>query len=363
MATLLQKVRDRQKRAQKGFHYGIGTAFHYVKSVRECVGSDICYQYAASKETSFEDVLRKASKTLVYGKSDMGVDEVLFERKATELKNLEGIELPKNTLMVFSHKLTSPKKDRDGDILRSEGGSLDPNMLLLWQHVPTLPIGKYLKTTQHDSSCVKAVSCIVDMNQLAHDAAVMVDNKMGRFSHGFRALEYAELRDTSGHWAGFDVKKFEVLEESLVSIPSNTDAVTEEVILSLVEGGKMKSALMKEYGKTIRSKRNTTVYFPEGAPDGKQRKETCGCGGKSSPAKTKAGAAGQEQTDGGTEAAAQLEHKEVEFVFGKDTVLDSIQNIIIHADDTQKDHVIEVLTALKRVDNFNQQAGLLEALL
>jgi hypothetical protein len=134
-------------------------------------------------------------------------------------------------------------------------------MLLLWQHVHTLPIGKVLSIAEHTKDSLKLVSAIVDMNELSHDAAVMIDNQMGRFSHGFRALEYEEIKenDDDEYPSGFDVKKFEIMEASLVSVPSNVDAETEEVLLSLVEGGKLTSGVMKEVGKTIRSKQNTVT--------------------------------------------------------------------------------------------------------
>jgi len=123
-----------------------------------------------------------------------------------------------------------------------------------------LPIGKMVGVVEHSKDCLKVVSAIVDMNDLCHDSAVMVDNDMGRFSHGFRALEFEEIReDGSKEPIGFDVKRFEVMEESLVSVPSNTDAETEEVFLSLVEGGKLKSPLMKRYGKSIRELQPKTV--------------------------------------------------------------------------------------------------------
>ena len=184
MLTLLQAIKKRQaENREKGFHYGISTADRFVKTIRECVGSDMCYRYASSKEHSFEDVLKRAKNTLVYSKSDLEVEEIEYEKKeGVILKEVNGITLPKNTLMVFTHKLTSPKQDRDGDILRSEGARLDPKMLLLWQHVPTLPIGKLLRVEQQTEKFVEVTSCIVDINDLSHDAAVMVDNDMARLT-------------------------------------------------------------------------------------------------------------------------------------------------------------------------------------
>lgn len=262
--ALLAAIKSRANPNQ--FNYGISTADAYVKTLRECVGSDICYRYAAAKNSSFDDVLRKAAKTLVYGNPEMVVDEggIEFYKAVAGVspKQYEGIELPKNTLMTFRHTLTSPRKDRDGDVLRTQGAVVDKNMLLLWQHVHTLPIGKYLMTLEHNQKHLKVFSCIVDMNELCHDAAVMIDNKMGRFSHGFRALDYSELKESLGATTspgGFDVKAFEVMEESLVSVPSNVDATVDEVILSLVEGKKLKSPLMKAQGKSIREKRPLSI--------------------------------------------------------------------------------------------------------
>jgi len=166
--------------------------------------------------------------------------------------------------MAFRHVLTTSRKDRDGDVMHSDGAELDPKMLLLWQHVPTMPIGKMLASVEQNKNRVVVVSAIVDINDLCHDAAVMVDNGMGRFSHGFRALDFSEIKagregDGKQEPGGFDVKKFEIMEESLVSVPANVDADTEEVLLSLVEGGKLTSGVMKEQARFIREKRPTTV--------------------------------------------------------------------------------------------------------
>ncbi len=256
---LLEAIKARGKKNTE-FNYGVLTADSYVRTLQDCVGLDVCNRFASKSGRSFEDLMQKAAKTLVYSNSDMDVGAV--ERKRTGNK-LRGVELPKNTLMVFQHVLTSSRKDRDGDILRSEGAEVDPSMLLLWQHVSTLPIGKMIKVLNQNKKSLKIISAIVDMNKLCHDAAVMVDNGMGRFSHGFRALEFEPILDKEGDPEGFDVKSFEIMEESLVSVPSNVDAETEEVLLSLVEGGKLTSPLMKQVGKGLRERRNLIVPVGE----------------------------------------------------------------------------------------------------
>ena len=248
---LLSLVKSRKQKKTE-FNYGILTADRYVRTLQEGIGLESCYKYASTRQTSFDDVLTKAGKTLVYSNPGM-----VFEKKLS----VDNFDLPKNTLMVFNHVLTTSRKDRDGDILRSQGAEPDPKMLLLWQHVHTLPIGKMVAVTKQNKNQLSVVSAIVDMNELCHDAAVMIDNDMGRFSHGFRALEWEELKEEDGDddFLGFDIKRFEIMEESLVSVPANSDAETQEVLLSLVEDGKMTSPLMKEYGKSIRENRNVVV--------------------------------------------------------------------------------------------------------
>ena len=258
---LLAAIKGRNHK-ETPFGNGILTADAYVRTLQECIGSDKCYHYMAKGMKSFDDILRKASQTLVYSNPDMQVEEISYAKQAgANVRTLEnGVELPKNTLMVFRHTLTTPRKDRDGDILRTQGAQVDPKMLLLWQHVHTLPIGKMLLVHEHNSNKLVLISAIVDMNELSHDSAVMVDNDMGRFSHGFRALEFDTLKEEDGSTTGpggFDIKRFEIMEESLVSVPSNTDANTDEILLSLAEGGKLTSPIMKDYTAGVRERRPT----------------------------------------------------------------------------------------------------------
>ena len=253
---LLQSIRGR-KTKKTPFGFGITTADKYVMTLLNAVGSDMCHRVASKDLTSFSDVLTKAANTLVYSNEDAEVHEKATLVDASKLP--EGVELPKNCLMIFRHTLTTPRKDRDGDILHSEGMIVDPKLLLLWQHMHTVPIGKMLAIATQNTKTLDLWSCIVDMNEISHDSAVMVDNGMGRFSHGFRAIEFNEIKAGSEGDSGFEITKAEIMEESLVSVPANTDADTQEVILSLVENGKLTSPVFKEYGKSIRENRNVTI--------------------------------------------------------------------------------------------------------
>jgi len=256
---LLEAIRQRQASANE-FGYGITTADRYAKNVMDAVGLDMMYKCAATRTVSWDDVMKKAARTLVYSSPDMVTEEIGYSKRAgSSLKRYDDIELPKNTLMVFRHVLTTPRKDRDGDVLRTEGAKVDPKLLLLFNHVHTMPVGKMLQVAEHNSKRLSLISCIVDMNDLSHDCAVMIDNDMGRFSHGFRAIQFNKIKARDGAETGFDVNDFEIMEESIVTVPSNTDAEVQEVMLGLVEGGKLTSPLMKEYGKSIRDHRPLQV--------------------------------------------------------------------------------------------------------
>ena len=250
---LLALVRARCEK-QTAFNYGILTADRYVKTIGDMLGVQACYRHMSRTDgggwASFEDVMQKAAGKLTYNNPEM-----LVKAKREEVSLPDGLERPKNTLMIFRHVLTTSTKDRDGDILRTKGAEIDPKMLMLYQHIHTLPIGKMLAKALHTKDSLELYSCIVDMNELCHDCAVMIDNDMGRFSHGFRALDFLEIkagdRESPG---GYDVKRFEILEESLVSVPANPDTETQEIILSLVDKGKLTSGLMKDYSVGFRER-------------------------------------------------------------------------------------------------------------
>lgn len=312
---LLKKIRQRAISAKSPFNEGILVASRYVDELENCVGHDLCYRYGSKGNVSFNDAQKRAASTLTYNNPEMVVQDVYADAKTGFEAEYE-IELPKNTLMVFKHVLTTPRKDRDGDILRTEGAKPDPKMLLLWQHVHTLPIGKALKVLKHTSKTLEMLSAIIDINELAHDAAVMIDNKMGRFSHGFRALSFCDMKEEVGSSTGsngFDVKEFEIMEESLVSVPSNVDAEQQELLLDLIEGDKLSSSMMKSFGKKLRSGQTKTMSsggFVE-KEDGEQSKDKSGpgCGCKGSEKSDGAGKPPEETNADPAEGSEDTEDK------------------------------------------------------
>ncbi len=263
---LLAAIKERQqKNGYQPFQKGIITADRYMQNLLDCHGSDLCYRFAATKANSFHDLMTKAARTLTFNDPDAHEREDL-EYKGNPIHDINGnvIEFPPNTLMAFKNVLTTPKKDRDGDRLRSEGAEPDDGMLLLYNHTHTLPIGKSLGVAEQNKNRLALYTAVVDINELSHDVAVMLHNDMGRFSHGFKALDFTEIKYTDDYGrvvkpGGFDIKSFEVMEESWVSVAANTDSGVEEVILSLVSSRKLTSPLMKSYGLKIKEKRPVSV--------------------------------------------------------------------------------------------------------
>jgi hypothetical protein len=276
MKSLLKAIRERAKARQtkSELGYGILTADRYVKTISDCVGLDVCESRYGG--VAVEQVIKDAAEKLTYCNPEMELEAVAnsasFKDMIDQIKLKEGEEepeLPPNTLMVFKHVLTTPKKDRDNDILRTEGAQPDPKMPLLWQHIHTLPIGKVLGIAEHTKQVLKNVTAIIDINELAHDAAVMIDNKMGRFSHGFRALDWELIEDKEGNMSGFDILKFEIMEESIVSVPSNTDAEVEDVLLTLFDRKTVKSQIVRDYIQhTYKEKRPESVMVQKAIPFG-----------------------------------------------------------------------------------------------
>jgi choline dehydrogenase-like flavoprotein len=119
---LLTAIRQRETKHTPIWR-GIRLASDYVSTLQETIGMDRCYRHFARGKTSFDDLMRKAARTLVYSNNEMVIEE-----KKVNGESIGNIELPKNVLMTFSHTLTSSRKDRDGDVLHSDGAVVDPRL-------------------------------------------------------------------------------------------------------------------------------------------------------------------------------------------------------------------------------------------
>ena len=257
LKAILDSLQGRKGRP--GFGYGLGTAEGHVKRFIASAGQDALRQTGIIDEKSGVAVVKRAAETLTWCDDSMVVEEKLTNSTDFRTVMPSGVDLPKNTLMVIRHVLTTDRKDRDEDILRTGGGSLDPKSPLLWQHMHAMPIGGVLAEVEHTDNKLTVVSAILDMpgamGEIVKDAATLVEANMLRFSHGFRVLEFDELEKSGdGGWPGFDIKRFEIMEASLVSVPSNVDAEIE-----MIASTSFKSAFFRSIQKDVQSQRPVQV--------------------------------------------------------------------------------------------------------
>lgn len=250
-AQLTKLVTARKGHGLK-FGQGIWTADKFVENVNQCVGNGICQRYFGDVKTSLAALIKEAANTLTYTGDQLEIEKDCEDRRklATSTsairKMLDGAELPKHAMLAFAHVLTTPREDRDGDVLETSGAVLDEKMPLLWQHVHALLIGKMVKIVEHNDQRLKLVSVLLDINDLTADACKYFEAEALRFSHGFRALDFTERNKEAAGLTGFRVKRFEIMEESAVSVPSNIEAEVE-----LLSRGKLKSPLFIAHAKAM----------------------------------------------------------------------------------------------------------------
>lgn len=239
---LLKAIRSR---ASDG-RYGIGTADTYLKAVAGCLSGGYCPRSLQGvTQAEWAGAIKDAEQKFVYSQSGMNVKGV-FEASDPSYQ------------LEFDCVVTSTKKDRDGDVLETRGAILDEFAPLLWQHNSFLPLGKVLRRTGQTTSKLTARCCILnfgdgdgELAQLARDAAVLVKANALRISHGFDPRDFSALDEKDGRYL---ISSFEILEVSLVSIPSNTDAV-----ITAFSNHKLHSTIIKSWAEKMYQERPVVV--------------------------------------------------------------------------------------------------------
>ena len=288
MKSLLKLVRNRVNSPVE-FGYGLTTADRYVKHAIATGG--VAQVVREFQPCNVADLLKRARQTLVYASPDMIVEDTETCAAAYREMLPRGIEAPPHTLMLIRHVITTPRIDRAGDVLRSQGAKVDPKAPLLWQHMHDLPIGKVVSVVEQTEKTLRAVTALLDLNALTSDVAKLVEAGVLRFSHGFQPIEWKELEIAKDGEAsdedrqpGFDIKRFEVIELSLVSVPANTDAEIE-----LFGQKKLESAYFQAHAQHYARRRK--VQIP----------------GASLPSITKSTETDEEETEGVEKSAVKYE--------------------------------------------------------
>lgn len=257
--SLLKSIRGRDIK-RSAFGYGVTTADSYLKHIQACAGDEACLTHlpwsGAADAPGWDTVMKEAADKLVYSNEDTVVNpDSIITNSSDFHKTLasDETEVPPRTIMVFRNIITTPRKDRDGDVLRTDGAEIDSAMPLLWQHMHVAPIGRMLEIVDHSHDRLLVTSAVID-SPLGNDAANLIEFGALRISHGFIPKEFKEIEVKEGEMPGFDITKFEIMEESVVSVPSNTDAVIEAV-----SRGKLADPLVKRWAQHYYDNRPVVV--------------------------------------------------------------------------------------------------------
>jgi HK97 family phage prohead protease len=290
----LSLIRERQN------HGGIQLASAYVDTVWSCLGDDRCAKKWGDLEgAALDTACKEAESRPVYRNAEMVVKGGWHRLDADGAPKLFGNakQLRKSTpkaCMDFDCVLTATIKDRDGDVLESRGAKVDPMMPLLWQHIPLQPIGKFISLMSQDDKRLVAHFAILD-NEFGRDAAELVEFGALRMSHGFRPIAFEPLKKDKTDvefQPGWRVREFEIMEASLVSVPSNVES-----IITAFSRNKLHSPLIKGYAQALYERRPSLVVGGFDATG--TVANPCACGKAICTCKAKA--LGDDSASGGTE--------------------------------------------------------------
>lgn len=254
MQDILQDIRVRTDPST-----GIALASHYVNAINSCALDGRCRDMFRSfgSDEAWDKVLKEAESKLVYRVPEMEIEAgTIFAGSETRHFGKKSVKTQKNSILDFECVITAKSLDRDGDILEPSGADIDEAMPLLWQHLPLQPIGRFYGVTDRNNDKVYGGGGIAD-TQLGHDAAVLVEFKALRISHGFVPTEYTPLRGDKANpqsGKGWHITKFKVLEFSLVSIPSNQEAV-----ITVFSRQKLHHPVVKTWAEKLASARPAVV--------------------------------------------------------------------------------------------------------
>ncbi len=148
------------------------------------------------------------------------------------------------------HLITTEAEDRQGDIVRTKGmddENYAKNPVVLYGHAyGSFPIGKSLwrkPTTRGGGKGIMAKTQFADTEEGRKAYTLWRDGFLNAASIGFMPKEWDEIRDDSGRVTGWDIKKWELWEYSIVPVPANAQALR----LSLKELPGQLGALTREW--------------------------------------------------------------------------------------------------------------------
>jgi HK97 family phage prohead protease len=132
----------------------------------------------------------------------------------------------------ITHFITAEVEDRSGDIVRSKGmddANFKKNPVVMFGHdYRTFPIGKnlWLKTTTRNGvKGILAKTQFADTPEGTTAFRLWKDGFLNAASIGFQSIEKEVRQSEDGGFAGYDFKRWELFEYSIVPVPANPAAL------------------------------------------------------------------------------------------------------------------------------------------
>lgn len=239
---MLESIRSRKSISR----WGIGVASSYLAEIERFAGAG---QFDADE---WRKCVKEAESRFTF------CDPAAVVEKAHKKGSAEfDISAIPNAILGIDAIITSKNMDRDGDVLDPMGANVDKNMPLLWQHMPQCPVGRFCGLTKQDGDVLAGRFAILDTS-LGRDVAILAEGGALRGSQGFKPIEADVLtKGADGKPASWFVKKYETVEYSMVSVPSNVDSV-----VTAFHRKQLSDPLMKAWAGELDSQRSKVVNVP-----------------------------------------------------------------------------------------------------
>lgn len=265
--AVLESVRKRIKSGSIRTGDGVGVASDYVQTLIDAAGNEdrLSRFLSAHNMTAMAKSLKAAGDKLVYTNDEMGIFGGTTEAKTFGESKRKNKDLTPSAIMVCEYIATTRKRDRDKDVLEPIGANIDPKAPYLWQHFADMPVGPLVEIIGQNEQRIELASAIGN-TKLGNDAVTLIEMGALRISHGFSPIEFEPLKDDSGieySDGGWHIKTYDLMETSLVSIPSNTDAV-----ITAFSRQKLHDPVVKLWGGHLHDSRPSAVksgWDPYGA--------------------------------------------------------------------------------------------------
>ena len=143
-------------------------------------------------------------------------------------------ELEGSTKSTVRFVASNETEDGDGDIIRVSGWDLrrfKRNPIILFGHNHMLPIGVSTRTAVEDKTLVQDIKLADEgTSEFIDTVRKLIDQKILRaVSVGFRAtVPPSPRQNKDGDFVGFEFNGQELLETSIVSVPSNAEALAQQ---------------------------------------------------------------------------------------------------------------------------------------